>query len=67
MQRTPTAHPWVDRVTARIRRLGRVLAEDAGRLADDFDDSMKDAAEGAFARLQRWGQKLRGHGGPYSH
>jgi hypothetical protein len=59
MQRTPAG--WVDRVAARVRRWGRVLGEDAGKIADDFGDSMKDAAEAQFRRLQRWGEKLRGH------
>jgi hypothetical protein len=62
MRQTPATHPWADRVAARVRGWGRALAEDAGQLADDFGDSMKDAAEAAFARLQRWGERLRGRG-----
>ena len=62
----PHAHPWVDGVVARVRRWGRVLGEDAGQLAEDFGDSMKDAAEAAFDRLQRWGHRLRGRK-PFVH
>jgi hypothetical protein len=56
----PHAHPWLHGAIARVRRWGRVLGEDAGQLADDVGDSMKDAAEAAFGRLQRFGERLRG-------